>query len=275
METTPVLGELWIRSKGRTNEMGPGWLKPLLKTSFFASCRIHGLSSHKGECNLFCLQCMGDSMCSLCLPSHKDHHVVQIRRSSYHDVLRVSEIQKVLDITCVQTYIINSARVVFLNKRPQPRPAKGVTSICEGCGRSLLESYRFCSLGCKLGGMERNLELTFMPRHQPLMSIDNHMHPSSTLNSEESSFHRKAPRTKKLSLLPAPSSPVCTVCDGQEIRDEASTVSQQCDSHLNSKTHNCVINVQSCRRPACLTATVYTRSAKRRKGIPQRAPLGP
>jgi hypothetical protein len=53
----------------------PRWLKPLLATKFFSSCRIHGVS-HKCECNLFCLECTGSNgICSLCLPQH---HVVQV-----------------------------------------------------------------------------------------------------------------------------------------------------------------------------------------------------
>lgn len=140
----------------------PEWLEPMLSTAFFSSCRTHR-DAARSERNMYCLDCNGDAFCYYCRSSkHKDHQVIQIRRSSYHDVVRVSEIQNELDITDVQTYVINSARVLFLNERPQPKNGKGsVSHICEICARSLLDQFRFCSLGCKLVGIKTNGNASF------------------------------------------------------------------------------------------------------------------
>ncbi|KAM1149199.1 hypothetical protein FF1_029778 [Malus domestica] len=119
----------------------PSWLESLLSTAFFSICG----RSHKDG-----------------LRSESTWVRMQIRRSSYHNVVRVSEIQKVLDISGVQTYVINSARVLFLNQRPhEPKTAvKGGSHICEICARCLGDPVRFCSLGCKLEGLKKNGEAT-------------------------------------------------------------------------------------------------------------------
>ncbi|KAK9107070.1 hypothetical protein Syun_023081 [Stephania yunnanensis] len=58
--------------------------------------------SARSECNLYCLDCKRDAFCFYYRSSrHKDHVVIQIKRSSYHDVVRVAEIQNVLDIVGV------------------------------------------------------------------------------------------------------------------------------------------------------------------------------
>jgi hypothetical protein len=72
-------------------------------------------------------------------------------------VVRVAELHDILDISDVQTYVINSATVVFLNERPQQRgcgvsvvKAQSSSYNCESCNRALLDAFRFCSLGCSV-----------------------------------------------------------------------------------------------------------------------------
>lgn len=190
-----------IDRMGNNEDFGPPWLKPLLKATFFIPCEFHGVSN-KSECNMYCLDCTGRALCTYCLSHHKDHHVVQIRRSSYHNVIRVSEVSKFIDISCVQTYIINSAKIVFLNERPQPRPGKGVTNTCEICCRSLLDSFRFCSLGCKLGGMKRgDPELTFALR--PRLGRDSFNGSESDESSTPTKLRKTAAFNRSLLELPS------------------------------------------------------------------------
>ncbi|XP_066309066.1 protein RGF1 INDUCIBLE TRANSCRIPTION FACTOR 1-like [Miscanthus floridulus] len=150
----------------------PSWLELLLATQFFTICTTHFLAT-RNECNLFCTQCEAAprALCCHCRScDHSTHRVIQIRRSSYHDVVRVSDIGDILDIRDVQTYIINSARVVFLNERPQLRSSgvsisKASSSSshnCKMCGRALLGAFRFCSLGCNLKGIKEDMDMPVM-----------------------------------------------------------------------------------------------------------------
>ncbi|KAI3427739.1 uncharacterized protein J3R85_009157 [Psidium guajava] len=227
------------------------WLKPMLRASYFLPCPVHGVSN-KSECNMFCLDCAGNALCSYCLDDHRDHRVVQIRRSSYHDVVRMNEIQKYIDISWVQTYVINSAKIVFLNARPQPRPGKGVTNTCEICRRSLHDCFRFCSLGCKLNAMKRgdDPDLTFTLKLKPGRDAL-----SGDFESDESSTPKK--RRKPL-------------CSGR-LMDRAALFS---DIKIDSGERLTWSGNDDAASISPGTPPIYNHSnARRRKGIPHRAPF--
>ena len=53
-----------------------------------------------------------------------------VRRSSYHDVVKIADMQKICSVQHVQSYVINGSKVFFLKRRPQPRPPKGAVGTC-------------------------------------------------------------------------------------------------------------------------------------------------
>ncbi|KAK7266873.1 hypothetical protein RIF29_19531 [Crotalaria pallida] len=79
-------------------------------------------------------------------------------------LFRVVDINKDLDLNGVQEFVINGAKVIFLNKRgrcvSQTKPNGGCTirnNVCKNtmtecmtCQRSLVEPSCFCSIECKL-----------------------------------------------------------------------------------------------------------------------------
>ncbi|RZC57567.1 hypothetical protein C5167_004867 [Papaver somniferum] len=119
------------------NGFGAQWLRPLLEANYFIPCRDHEEEMSKTESKYFCLDCMGKSICSYCLIHHREHRIVQIRRSNYHNVIRVNEVQKHIDISGVQHYVINNAEIVFLNERPQLRHGEEDDVCCR-------KSYGIC-----------------------------------------------------------------------------------------------------------------------------------
>ncbi|XP_065853882.1 protein RGF1 INDUCIBLE TRANSCRIPTION FACTOR 1 [Euphorbia lathyris] len=143
--------ELRMMIGGETELKMPAWLKGLMNQTFFGSCGFHE-NCRKNEKNIFCLLCCV-SICPHCLPSHHSHPLLQVRRYVYHDVIRLGDLEKLIDCCYIQPYTINSAKVIFLNQRPQSRSCKGSSNACFTCDRILQEPFHFCSLSCKVDHM--------------------------------------------------------------------------------------------------------------------------
>lgn len=61
---------------------------------------------------------------------------------------------RMAEISHIQSYVINGSKVLFLRRRPQPRPPKGAVgaSQCAVCARHLQDVNLYCSLQCKMDG---------------------------------------------------------------------------------------------------------------------------
>lgn len=86
-------------------KMIPSWLELLLATKFFGACAEHQGIKKKIERNIYCVDC-NESMCSFCFSSpscsHRHHRMLQIRRYIYQNVIRIRDMQKLIDCSEVQ-----------------------------------------------------------------------------------------------------------------------------------------------------------------------------
>ncbi|KAH7301788.1 hypothetical protein KP509_23G043100 [Ceratopteris richardii] len=83
-----------------------------LNCTYFGPCEKHQF--HKNEKNHFCIDCMDGPLCShRLISSHGKHRTLQVRRASHADGVRVDNLSKLLDISGIQTYIINNNRIVY------------------------------------------------------------------------------------------------------------------------------------------------------------------
>ncbi|MED6109784.1 hypothetical protein PIB30_036812 [Stylosanthes scabra] len=84
--------------------------------------------------------------------------IPQVRRYVYHDVVRLGDLQKLIDCSNIQPYTINGAKVIFLNVRAQGQSRSscsrgGSANSCCSCDRILQDPFHFCSLSCKVDHM--------------------------------------------------------------------------------------------------------------------------
>ncbi|XP_022867331.1 uncharacterized protein LOC111387043 [Olea europaea var. sylvestris] len=238
------------------NSQCPQWILGLLTEKFFNACLIHE-DLKKNEKNIFCLDCC-EGICAHCSQVHHSHRLLQIRRYVYHDVLRLGDAEKLMDCAYVQSYTTNSAKVVFLNQRPQTRASRGSGNICTTCDRALQDPYFFCSLSCKLQHMLRtvgniseyirNCEFLALPEpgfDDGQMTPDSVLEPSGSMLTESGSSS-----------------------SGVDCRNLTCTATTE----VVKKKRSNLSGFRSACRPGC-GPDVSETMINRRKGTPHRAPL--
>ncbi|RCV44427.1 hypothetical protein SETIT_9G373300v2 [Setaria italica] len=132
-------------------EKKPEWFNVLLRTNFWEPCMEHAAENRAEKC-MFCLHCYNVS-CPHCTHDEPGHRLLKIRRYVYRSVVLAKDMQNLdIDVSRIQTYIINGQRVVHLrpmNRSKLFRPPAG-TPGCLTCGCWLrVWPNSFCSLTCQ------------------------------------------------------------------------------------------------------------------------------
>ncbi|XP_010051844.2 uncharacterized protein LOC104440620 [Eucalyptus grandis] len=259
----------------------PGWLEGLMGERFFGSCAVHQ-DRRKSEKNVFCLLCCF-SLCTHCLPSHPSHPLLQVRRYVYHDVVRLDDLEKLIDCSHIQPYTINGGKVIFLNQRPQSRNYKGPSNICFHCDRTLQEPFHFCSLQCKVDHLldqgvdlssilysfdgadftvTQNFEDLRMDSSSEVLIDHGQATPSSSLEDHHLMHHLDYQYKDHNS----------TSCTSSEA--ECNTLGASHDAHQTTTTRTTTtVKTKNKRSGNKLISGIVLSLSNRRKGAPHRAPL--
>ncbi|KAM3687060.1 hypothetical protein ACB098_10G048700 [Castanea mollissima] len=250
----------------------PQWLEILLRDKFFNPCIIHEFAK-KNEKNIFCLDC-SISICPHCVPSHRCHRLLQIRRYVYHDVIRLSDAQKLMNCSLVQPYTTNSAKVVFLNQRPMSRPFRGSGNFCITCDRSLQDPYYFCSLYCKVHHQLVTTNSSGNCEFLPILPAKARSDRSLTVseNEEDVQMTPESVLDSRVSLSGSRSTATASGCGGAvSFKTLACTATTSEFVKKKRSSLNLVPRV-SLQMKCSPTAEVAV-ALNRRKGVPHRSPL--
>ncbi|KAK4775068.1 hypothetical protein SAY86_010003 [Trapa natans] len=242
----------------------PAWLDALYSQKFFVGCSDHQ-NSKKNEKNVCCLDCC-TSICPHCIPSHRFHRLLQIRRYVYHDVVRLEELQNLIDCSNVQAYTINSAKVVFIKKRPQNRQFKGSGNYCTSCDRSLQEPFIHCSLGCKVEYLlkyKRDLS-PYLRNCETLQLGPDFLFPQDVYFGDE---EMTAPSTN------VDSDEALMSCSSESSRSDINAAIGNIGRFVRKKRSGLCVCARSARKMSSDEEDMVTSYMSRRKGIPHRSPL--
>lgn len=200
----------------RTRDTGPGeetgvaavtgagsatWLRRLCSCTFFGTCEEH-LTQRRNECTFFCLDCNDtEGLCNFCLPAHRNCRLLQLRRYVYRDVVKLGDIQKFMDASGVQTYVVNHAKAIFISaKDRQPTGCyfrTDSTSTCRACGRGLREGSLYCSLNCKVANYSNQLEQLLIPMSSGGSSVENNAMPALNVPRSPAWGHMSSDSAKR------------------------------------------------------------------------------
>lgn len=241
----------------------PVWLESLLSEKFYNACIIHQ-DSKKNEKNIFCIDCC-EGICPHCLTPHGSHRLLQIRRYVYHDVIRLGDADKLMDCSYVQSYTTNSAKVVFLNPRPQTRACRNSSNSCISCDRALQHPYLFCSIFCKINHILRS---------EGMMS--EYLHDCEVLTLPEPGFDDGL-MTPDSVLEPfvslRTSSGSSASCGAAGGGFDCRTIASTATTEIVRKKRSSKSTIRAAAACFPVTSLPSELSANRRKGVPRRSPF--